>query len=177
VAMLGAPGTARAGVTHESTDGHDWPEVTPLTPAEPEPVDELVAPELVDPVELALVAPELVEPVELVVAVAVAGVAACVTALRASAGSCPVTNTTVMSIHTAKNSAIDPPITRARILRTRARRASLSLSPSFLVMSAESGRAIAGPCEPRKKSVGAATGSPQGVVTDAAPSSNRQPLK
>jgi hypothetical protein len=125
----------------ERADGHDWLEVTELTPPEPEPVELLVAPELVEPVEL-LAAPA---PVELLVAsepvelgeleVVVAGVAARVAVLRASAGSCPVTSTTVMSIHTARNSAIDPPITRARILRTRARRSSLSLSPSCLVMA------------------------------------------
>jgi hypothetical protein len=116
----------------ERADGHDWLEVTELTPPEPEPVELLVAPELVEPVEL-LVAPEPVELDEL--EVVVAGVAAWVAVLRASAGSCPVTSTTVMSIHTARNSAIDPPITRARILRTRARRFSLSLSPSCLVMA------------------------------------------
>jgi hypothetical protein len=99
--------------------------VTELTPPEPEPVELLVAPELVEPVEF----------VELVVVAVVAVVAAWVSAVRASAGSCPVTSTTVMSIHTAKNSATDPPITRARILRTRARRASLSLIPSSLVMA------------------------------------------
>jgi hypothetical protein len=40
----------------------------------------------------------------------------------------------VINIHTARNSATDPPMTRARILRTRARRASLILMPSSLVM-------------------------------------------
>jgi hypothetical protein len=125
----------------ERADGHDWLEVTELAPLEPEPVELLVAPELVEPVEL-LVAPKPVEllvapkPVELdELGVVVAGVVAWVTALRASAGSCPVTSTTVMSIHTARNSAIDPPITLARILRTRARRSALSLSPSCLVMA------------------------------------------
>jgi hypothetical protein len=129
VTVLGAAG---AGGVGERSDGHDWLEVTGLTPLEPEPVELLVAPELVEPVEL-LVAPEPVELDEL--GVVAAGVVAWVTALRASAGSCPVTSTTVMSIHTARNSAIDPPITLARILRTRARRSALSLSPSCLVMA------------------------------------------
>jgi hypothetical protein len=40
----------------------------------------------------------------------------------------------VITIHTAKNRAIEPPMTRVRILRTRARRASLILMPSSLVM-------------------------------------------
>jgi hypothetical protein len=134
-------------------------------------VELLVAPELPEPVELddgpnpdepveledpltpeePVAAPELVEGDEL--EVVVAGVDAWVSVLRASAGSCPVTSTTVMSIHTARNSAIEPPITRARILRTRARRSSLSLSPSCLVMGPGSGRAVAGACERRKKSV------------------------
>jgi hypothetical protein len=116
--------------------------MTALWPPDVEPVELLVAPELVEPVE-SDDPPELVEPlvsdepialvpVELVVVVAV--VAAWVSVLRASAGSCPVTSTTVMSIHIARNSATEPPITRARILRTRARRASLSLIPSSLVM-------------------------------------------
>jgi hypothetical protein len=115
--------------------------VTELAVPEPEPVELLVAPELVDPVEsdepVELAVP--VEPVELVEPVVVAAVAVGVSVLRASAGSCPVTSTTVMSIHTAKNSATDPPITRARILRTRARRASLSLIPSSLVMATRIG--------------------------------------
>jgi hypothetical protein len=120
--------------------------VTELALPEPEPVELLVAPELVEPVESEepeeLAAPaepeELAapaEPVELVELVVVAAVAVWVSVLRASAGSCPVTSTMVMSIHTAKNSATDPPITRPRILRTRARRASLSLIPSCLVMA------------------------------------------
>jgi hypothetical protein len=111
--------------------------VTELALPEPEPVELFVAPELVDPVESEepeeLAAPA--EPVELVELVVVAAVVVWVSVLRASAGSCPVTSTTVMSIHTAKNSATDPPITRPRILRTRARRASLSLIPSSLVMA------------------------------------------
>ena len=44
-----------------------------------------------------------------------------------------------MSIHTARNRATDPPITRARILRTRARRSSLNLMPSCLVMAGSIG--------------------------------------
>jgi hypothetical protein len=149
VAVLGAAQATRLVFTRENPDAHDWLEVTPLTPLEPEPVDELVVPELVEPelvepvepVELEELAvpdesPELVDPVEVAVGVVVvAVVATCVSVLRASAGSCPVTSTTVMSIHIAKNSATEPPITRARILRTRARRASLSLIPSSLVMA------------------------------------------
>ncbi len=162
MAVLRAAGS---GGAREGADAHDWLEVTELTPLEPEPVDVLVAPELLEPVE----SDELVEPVEseeppeLVSAltdplepldvVVTAGVDAWVSVLRASAGSWPVTSTTVMSIHTARNSATDPPITRARILRTRARRASLSLIPSSLVMSTESNRAIARACEARKKTV------------------------
>jgi hypothetical protein len=119
--------------------------VTELTLPEPEPVELLVAPEPVEPAEfddpVDPVEPPVVavaaEPVELVV---VAVVAAWATVLRASAGSCPVTSTTVMSIHTPRNSATDPPTTRARILRTRARRASLSLIPSSLVMEGRIGQ-------------------------------------
>lgn len=119
--------------------------MTELALPEPEPVELLVAPELLDLVEsdepVEFDEPvesdepvELPAPVALVELVVVAAVAVWVCVLRASAGSCPVTSTTVMSIHTAKNSATDPPMTRARILRTRARRASLSLIPSSLVM-------------------------------------------
>ena len=96
-----------------------------------------MAPELVDAV--ALVEPAAAPVVELVVvpvaALVVAAVAAWVCVLRASAGSWPVTSTTVINIHTARNSATEPPMTRARILRTRARRASLILMPSSLVMA------------------------------------------
>ena len=164
MAVLRAAGS---GGAREGPDAHDWLEVTELTPLDPEPVDELVAPELVEPVEsdepvepveseeLELV-PALtdpVEPVEPLDVVVTAGVAAWVCVLRASAGSWPVTSTTVMSIHSARNRATDPPITRARILRTRARRASLSLIPSSLVMARESSRPIARACEARKKTV------------------------
>jgi hypothetical protein len=91
-----------------------------------------VAPELVDAV--ALVEPAAPPVVEVVVpALVLAAVAVCV--LRASAGSWPVTSTIVINIQTARNSATDPPMTRARILRTRARRASLILMPSSLVMA------------------------------------------
>ncbi|MFL5862388.1 MAG: hypothetical protein ACJ780_16720 [Solirubrobacteraceae bacterium] len=145
--------------------------MTGLSPLDPEPVELLVAPGLVDPVELdepsppleplepvepdALAEPELppeiavplvpavppvpvdaLDPLDLVLTllgVAVAADWAC--ALRARAGSWPVTSTTVMSIHTARNRATEPPMTRARILRTRARRASLILMPSSLVMA------------------------------------------
>ena len=165
VAVLRAAGS---GGAREGADAHDWLEVTELTPLEPEPVDVLVAPELLEPVESDELVdpveseepPELVsaltdplEPLEPLDVVVTAGVDAWVSVLRASAGSWPVTSTTVMSIHTARNSATDPPITRARILRTRARRASLSLIPSSLVMSTESIRAIARACEARKKTV------------------------
>jgi hypothetical protein len=157
VALLRASGR---GGAREGPNGHDWLEVTELAlpdpDPDPEPVDVLVAPELVVPVEsdepvepVEVVAPvEPDEPVEVVAPVApvdpvellFVAVAAWVTVLRASAGSCPVTSTTVMSIHNARNRATDPPITRARILRTRARRASLSLIPSCLVMLQRIGR-------------------------------------
>jgi hypothetical protein len=156
--------TTWSGGARESPDAHDWLEVTELTAPDPEPVDVLEAPELVEPVEsdelpdpvesdepLEMV-PALADPVELVEPVVVA-VAAWVSVLRASAGSWPVTSTTVMSIHTARNSATDPPMTRARILRRRARRASLSLIPSSLVMATESCRRIATACEACKKTV------------------------
>jgi hypothetical protein len=109
--------------------------VTGLSPLEDEPVELLVAPELVDAV--ALVEPAAAPVVELVVvpALLVAAVAVWVCVLRASAGSWPVTSTIVINIHTARNSATDPPMTRPRILRTRARRASLILMPSSLVMT------------------------------------------
>jgi hypothetical protein len=160
VAVLRALG---CGGARKRPDGHDWLEVTELVlpdpEPEPEPVEVLVAPELVEPVESdepvepddpvvpddPLDPLEPVEPLEVVAPVApvellFVAVAAWVTVLRASAGSCPVTSTTVMSIHTARNSATDPPITRARTLRTRARRASLSLIPSCLVMVQRIGR-------------------------------------
>jgi hypothetical protein len=140
---------AGAGGAREAPDGHDWLEVTALTPLELEPVELLVAPELVELVA----SDEVPVPGELEVVVAAAGVADWVTELRASAGSWPVTSTTVMSIHTARNRATDPPITRARIRRTRARRSSLNLMPSCLVMAAASSRAIATACERRKKTV------------------------
>jgi hypothetical protein len=144
----------------EGADAHDWLEVTELTPLDGDAVELLVAPELVEPVESddplepvesddplepekpdePLEATVPVDPVELVELLVVAVVADWVTALRASAGSWPVTSTTVMSIHTARNSATDPPITLARILRTRARRASLSLIPSCLVMERRIGQ-------------------------------------
>ncbi|HYZ82486.1 MAG TPA: hypothetical protein VE571_14515 [Solirubrobacteraceae bacterium] len=71
-------------------------------------------------------------PLPMLVVVAVAG---WVRVLRASAGSCPVTSRMVIPIHTARNSATEPAMTRVRILRTRARRASLILMPSSLVMA------------------------------------------
>jgi hypothetical protein len=125
---------AGAGGAREAPDGHDWLEVTALTPLEPEPVELLVAPELVELVA----SDEAPVPDELEV-VAAAGVADWVTAVRASAGSWPLTSTTVMSIHTARNRATDPPITRARIRRTRARRSALNLMPSCLVMAGSIG--------------------------------------
>jgi hypothetical protein len=109
--------------------------VTGLSPLEDEPAEEpvelLVAPGLVDAV--ALVEPAATPVLVLVAALVVAVVDAWV-CVRASAGSWPVTSTTVITIHTARNSATEPPMTRARILRTRARRASLILMPSCLVM-------------------------------------------
>jgi hypothetical protein len=135
---------AGAGAERERPDAHDWLEVTGLSPLEDEPVELLVAPELVDavalvePAVLPVVVPVVVAPaVELVVA----AVAAWVCVLRASAGSWPVTSTTVITIHTARNSATEPPMTRARILRTRALRASLILMPSSLVMAVSIRRA------------------------------------
>jgi hypothetical protein len=126
------------GAREGPNGGHDWLEVTELAPLGLDPVEVLVAPELVEPV--ALETPPKPGVAEVVVAeVVVAGVAAVVSVLRASAGSCPVTSTTVMRIQTAKNNAIDPPTTRARILRTRSRRCSLSLSPSCLVMAGSIG--------------------------------------
>jgi hypothetical protein len=128
------------GPERERPDAHDWLEVTELSPLEDEPVELLVAPELVEGV--ALVEPALAPVVEPLVAplleplvAAVAAVVAWLCVLRASAGSWPVTSTMVINIHTARNSATEPPMTRARILRTRARRASLILIPSSLVMA------------------------------------------
>ncbi len=118
----------------ECPGAHDWLEVAALTLPEDAPVELLVAPELVEPV-VALDP----EPPVLVALVVVAGTAAWVAVLRASAGSWPVTSTTVINIHTARNSATDPPMTRARILRTRARRACLILMPSCLVMASRIG--------------------------------------
>lgn len=109
-------------------------------PAEPElPVlaEPLAAVELVEPVELPPVV-EATEPEAVVVTCEVPPVvevvAGWVSVLRASAGSCPVTSTIAISDHTAMNSATEPATTRLRIMRTRARRASLILMPSSLVM-------------------------------------------
>jgi hypothetical protein len=44
--------TARNHGTGEPPGGHDWLEVTALTPLEPEPVELLVDPEVVEVVEL-----------------------------------------------------------------------------------------------------------------------------
>jgi hypothetical protein len=54
------------GDEREGANAHDWLEVTGLTPLEPEPVELLVAPELVAPVELdaPLESLEPLEPVE-----------------------------------------------------------------------------------------------------------------
>ena len=117
---------------------------------DPDPVDELVAPELAELVGLVVVvvglvvvvvvgdAAELVVPVlalpELVVVV-VPTAALTVTVFLANAGSCPVMSTTAISDHTARNSATEAPSTRERIIRTRARLASRSLIPSSLVMN------------------------------------------
>jgi hypothetical protein len=120
------------GAERKRPDAHDWLEVTELTPPE-EPVELLVAPELVETVALDEVVSLLPE------VVVVTGVAAWVSVLRASAGSWPVTSTTVMSSHAARNRATEPPMTRARILRTRARRGSLILVASSLVMDSRIG--------------------------------------
>jgi hypothetical protein len=91
----------------EGANAHDWLEVTGLTPLEPEPVELLVAPELVAPVELdapleplepveAEVPPEPVDPVLVeplaplppaLTLLVVAVVADLVSVLRARAGS------------------------------------------------------------------------------------------
>jgi hypothetical protein len=105
--------------------GHDWLEVTALPALELEPVEELTAPEL----------PELVAVVVVAGAVVVVAVAPTAPVRLARAGSCPVMSTTAISDHTTRKRATEPPRTRVRIMRTRARRASLSLSPSFLVMT------------------------------------------
>ena len=136
--------TAR-GVQGVGARGHDWLEVTALPALEPAPVDELVAPELpelVDVVEVpapvAVVASsELPEPAVSPVAVVVPVSAATLTVvvLRASAGSWPVISTTAINDHTARNRATDPPTTRERIIRTRAWRACRILIPSSLVMT------------------------------------------
>jgi len=64
------------------------------------------------------------------VVVVVAGCAelvATVVVLRdASAGSCPVTSSTAISTHVARNSATAPAMTRRLSVRVRARRASLT---------------------------------------------------
>jgi hypothetical protein len=119
---------ARAGALHrEGPAAHDWPELSEDTEPEPvelpEPVlfdepDELVPvlleepdePEAVllrpvDPLELPEV-PELPELPELEpVPVDVAAVVLAV--VRDSAGSCPVTSTTVISAHTPRNRATE----------------------------------------------------------------------
>ncbi|MGZ4167139.1 MAG: hypothetical protein ACXVR1_11270 [Solirubrobacteraceae bacterium] len=110
--------------------------VEPVELCEPlEPVDTDALPEPVDAELPAAVDPVPVAPlVPLLMALVAAVVDDWAGVLRARAGSWPVTSTTVITIHTAKNRATEPPITRARILRTRARRASLILMPSTLVM-------------------------------------------
>jgi hypothetical protein len=52
-----------------------------------------------------------------------------VEALRASAGSCPETSTIAIISHAATNSATEAEITRRRIVRARAVRASRSACP------------------------------------------------
>jgi hypothetical protein len=103
--------------------GHDWLEVTALSP-EPPPLEEVVPEELPVlaelesplPDELALPLPEeLVLPLPEAVVVAWADLVC-----RARAGSCPVTKTTVISSQVATNSASAPATTRRRIMRTRA---------------------------------------------------------
>jgi hypothetical protein len=114
--------------------------VEELEPVVPEELSPLVSS---DPLEPAL----SVEPVELVPAVVVVLAAADeVDVLRASAGSCPVTSTTAITIHTAMNNATDAPSTRPRIVRTRARRSCLILSPSSEVMPRGSARRVARAC-------------------------------
>jgi hypothetical protein len=131
MALLGAD---RAGGERVQAVGHDWLEVTalPALELEPEPVEELVAPTLPELVEL----PELVVVVVGVVVAVVVPTAVLTVAVRlASAGSWPVMSTTAMSDHTARKSATEPPTTRERIIRTRARRCARILFPSSLVMT------------------------------------------
>lgn len=120
------------------------PELVALPVPVSEPVD---SSELDELSELPLEVAESSEAPELVVVVAAVEVVA---VLRASAGSWPVMSTTAISDHTAMNNATEPPITRARIVRTRARRASLILMPSSLVMGPGSDRCVAAACEVRK---------------------------
>jgi hypothetical protein len=123
--------------------------VTGLWPLVSAPVELLVAPELPELVELValvegVVLVALVAGVAVVAVVALPVAAEVVNVLRASAGSWPVISTTAINDHTARNSATDPPTTRARMRRTRARRVSLILIASSLVMSGRigSGRSI-----------------------------------
>jgi hypothetical protein len=126
--------------------------VTLLTP--PEPELELFELELMLELELTLeLEPD--DPELLVVAV-VLGVEATVVAedpvevLRASAGSCPETSTSVIISQAATNSATAPEITRRRILRARAARSPRSAWARARAASLLSviGR-VMGPASPR----------------------------
>ena len=143
----------------------------PVEEDEPEPVDVDVDVELLDPVEL-VVGVELVvdvvgvavdvelevEGAELVVldfdAVVVVWAATVAAAVfLASAGSWPVTSRTAMSDHTPMNRATVAPTTRARMSRTRSRRAFLICTASSRVMQTESGRRVAAACGAAKSDV------------------------
>jgi len=90
------------------------PDEKPLSP------EELLEPDVVPELELVTAGLELVEELEATVEVAL---------LFESAGSRPVTSITAINNHTATNTDTVPVITRFRIVRTRARRASRAAWP------------------------------------------------
>ncbi len=95
--------------------------VDPVVPDEPDEPEEPEEPEvLVTGVWPELPVPELPEVLELALAATCAVVVAC----EASAGSRPEISTTAIHTHVATNTATAPAITRRRIVRVRAARAS-----------------------------------------------------
>jgi hypothetical protein len=107
---------------------------------EPCELEELCEPELGDELWVAPESEELdVSPLsseeEVVVVVDVAALAALDVVVADSAGSRPVISTSAMKIQTATNSDTAPAITRRRIVRTRAARASREASARALTAS------------------------------------------
>jgi hypothetical protein len=118
-----------------------------LEPAESEELAPLEAPEPSEP--LVSLEPLEADPDVLPEPV----VTAVLLVVRERAGSCPVTSTTAITPHTTMNNPTEYPMTRPRILRTRARLSCLILSPSSEVIPAGLAVAVAGACGRRKNRV------------------------